>query len=71
MPERVYMNRILGEERIHVEFAAGEIDGILEDLAESSLGRAPAGEALYRILEEAAVAFGIESRWVRPQRSST
>jgi hypothetical protein len=69
MPERVYMNRITGEERIHVEITAAEIDGLLEDLAEASLGRTSAGEALYRLLEEAAVALGVQSRWIRPWRS--
>jgi hypothetical protein len=66
MPERVYMNQIPGEERIHLEITAGEIDGILEDLNESSLGRTPEAESLRLILEEAATAFGIQSRWVRP-----
>ena len=33
MPERVYMNRVPGEERIHVEFLRGEIPTVLADLA--------------------------------------
>jgi hypothetical protein len=53
MPERVYMNRIPGEERIHIEFRADEIAAVLEDLDESSLGRSPETEMLRQLLAEA------------------
>jgi hypothetical protein len=57
MPERVYMNRIPGQERIHVAFLAAEIPDLLEDLYESSLGRNPATETLRLILENAREQF--------------
>jgi hypothetical protein len=58
MPERVYMNRVPGEERIHIEFRVGEIAAVLEDLDESSLGRNPETETLRRLLEQAQRQFG-------------
>lgn len=53
MPERVYMNRIPGEERIHVEITAADIPLLLEDLAESSLGLNAPTAALVDVLQEA------------------
>lgn len=46
--ERVYMNRISGEERIHVELTAEEIDAVLRDLPQ--VGISPAMQRLYHLL---------------------
>lgn len=52
MPERVYMNRIPGEERIHVEIRAEEIPGILKDLA-LGVDSSPEALELWRLLKKA------------------
>lgn len=57
MPERVYINSIPGQQRIHVAILANEIPDLLEDLYESSLGRNPATETLRLILESARERF--------------
>ncbi len=61
MPERVYVNRIPGEERIHVEILAAEIPALLEDLEESSIGVNPATVTLIRILRDSARRFAAGS----------
>ena len=49
MPERVYLNRRAGEERIHVEIDKDDITAILNDLSGNS---APA-QALRDVLQQA------------------
>jgi ADP-ribose pyrophosphatase len=54
--ERVYMNRRLGEQRIHVEIDEDEIAGILRDF-EASPKLAAATRAFVEILQVADGAF--------------
>jgi hypothetical protein len=56
MPERVYMNRIPGEERIHVEIRADEIDAIMRDL-KLAVDAEPAAVEFYRLLDAARFEF--------------
>lgn len=53
MPERIYMNRIVGEERIHIEIPAHEIADILDDFAPSPDAFA-ATKRLHGVLAKAA-----------------
>lgn len=53
MPERIYVNRIPGEERIHIEFPAHEIADILDDFTPAD-DAYDATKQLRRVLEKAA-----------------
>lgn len=55
MPERVYLNRRSGEERIHVEIDASEIADILEDFADENPTWCDATKNLRRVLVQAGV----------------
>lgn len=61
MPERVYMNRIPGEERIHVEIPAAEIPALLEDLGGLYFHVNPVTAELIRILQETQHRFAAAS----------
>jgi len=65
VPERVYMNRIPGEERIHVEILAADIPLLLEDLEETSLGVNAPTAALVQLLREAQARFVWDARMGR------
>lgn len=54
--ERVYMNRIPGEERIHVEFTAEDIEAILRDLPQVGISEATA--RLYHLLHASRAELG-------------
>jgi hypothetical protein len=53
MPERVHMNRIPGEERIHVEILAAEIPDLLADLARLHGPVSPATNQFVCLLDQA------------------
>lgn len=53
MPERIYMNRIVGEERIHVEIPANEIADLLDDF-EPQPDAYEATKRLHAVLVQAA-----------------
>lgn len=59
MPTRIHMNRIPGEQRIHVELTAHDINDILDDLRDLGEAKLPATRALVAILDESADIFGI------------
>lgn len=57
MPERVYLNRIPGQQRIHIEITAGELPALLWDLAVRP-GASSTTLALLRLLQEASDTLG-------------
>ncbi|MFC1420775.1 hypothetical protein [Streptacidiphilus cavernicola] len=57
MPERIYLNRVPGEERIHVEITATETPALLEDLALLQGPVSPAMNVLVCLLDHAEGVF--------------
>lgn len=57
MPERIYMNRRPGEERIHVEISAAELPDILNDLAHLPDDVSAATLVLHGILASSRLTF--------------
>lgn len=57
MPERVYLNRIPGQERLHIEITADELPALLWDLAVRP-GASSTTLTLLRLLQEASDTLG-------------
>ena len=57
--DRIYMNRIPGSERIHIEIAANEIADVLDDFTPAA-DAFEATKKLHRILTDAYRAFAPE-----------
>ncbi|MFJ6143096.1 hypothetical protein ACIQH7_05825 [Streptomyces anulatus] len=56
--DRIYMNRIPGSERIHIEIASNEIADLLDDLPDENPEWFDATKKLRAILAQANEAFG-------------
>ncbi|MCZ7413128.1 hypothetical protein [Streptomyces sp. WMMC897] len=54
MPERIYMNRVPGDERIHLEIPAQEIADLLDDLTPPADDAFAATKRLHAVLVQAA-----------------
>ncbi|WP_367138921.1 MULTISPECIES: hypothetical protein [Streptomyces] len=61
MPERIYMNRIAGQRRVHIEIPENEIADLLDDFTPGP-DAFEAAKRLHQILQQAAVDFGAARR---------
>jgi hypothetical protein len=62
VPERIYLNRRAGEERIHVELTEAEIADILDDFPKPGSDAFEATKDLHRILRAASKVFAGDRR---------
>ncbi|MEV5140346.1 hypothetical protein AB0K71_05945 [Streptomyces syringium] len=61
MPERIYMNRIAGQRRIHIEIEDHEVGDLLDDFTPAD-DAFDATKRLHQILRQAAADFATAAR---------